>query len=72
MYNTAVRGKLIDGDKSLNQISEEILAPIHDNTPLWWYAAFTVSMLLFTWGAISIYITVTQGIGTWGVNNTVG
>jgi len=72
MYNTAVRGKLIDGDKSLNQISEEILAPINDKTPLWWYAAVTVSMFLFTWGAISIYITVSQGIGTWGVNNTVG
>ena len=33
MYKTDVRGKLIDGDeKSLSQISQEILAPI-DATP---------------------------------------
>ena len=72
MYKTAVRGKLIDGDKSLNQISTDILAPIEDKTPLWWYAAFGISLVMFIWGAISIYITVTQGIGTWGVHNSVG
>ncbi len=36
MYKTDVRGKLIDGDKSLTQISQEILAPINDKTPKWW------------------------------------
>ncbi|HAH24372.1 MAG TPA: hydrogenase [Prolixibacteraceae bacterium] len=72
MYKTAVRGKLVDGDKSLGQISTDILSPIDAKTPLWWYGAFIVSLLLFTWGAISIYITVTQGIGTWGVHNSVG
>jgi len=72
MYKTAIRGKLVDGDKSLGQISTDILSPIDAKTPLWWYGAFTVSLLLFTWGAISIFITVTQGIGTWGVHNSVG
>ena len=72
MYKTAVRGQLIDGDKSLSQISTDILTPIDAKTPLWWYAAFAVSLLLFTWGAISIFITLTQGIGTWGVHNSVG
>jgi molybdopterin-containing oxidoreductase family membrane subunit len=72
MYKTAVRGKLIDGDKSLSQISTDILSPIDGKTPLWWYVAFGISFLLFIWGAISIYITVTQGIGTWGVHNSVG
>ena len=72
MYKTAVRGKLVDGDKSLSQISTDILTPIDAKTPLWWYAAFAVSLLLFTWGAISIFITLTQGIGTWGVHNSVG
>jgi len=72
MYKTAVRGKLIDGDKSLSQISTDILSPIDAKTPLWWYGAFTISLLLFAWGAISIFITVSQGIGTWGVHNSVG
>jgi molybdopterin-containing oxidoreductase family membrane subunit len=72
MYNLQIRGKHINGNKSFDQISTEILAPIDAKTPLWWTAALVVSVGLFGWGVYSMYITVTQGIGTWGVNNTVG
>ncbi len=71
MYKTDLRGKLIDGDKSLSQISQEILAPIDAKTPTWWYASMAISLLMFAWGVRSIYITLTVGIGSWGVNNTV-
>ena len=72
MYKTDIRGKLIDGEeKSLSQISQEILAPIDAKTPRWWYGAMAISLLMFAWGARSIYITLTVGIGSWGVNNTV-
>jgi len=72
MYNLKIRGRHIIGDKSLGQISGDIIAPIDAKTPLWWSAALVVSLGLFGWGIYSMYITVTQGIGTWGVNNTVG
>ena len=72
MYKTDVRGKLIDGEeKSLSQISQEILAPIYGKPPMWWYVALGISLAMFAWGVQSIYITVTQGIGTWGQNSTV-
>ncbi len=71
MYKTNIRGKLVDGDKSLSQISQDILAPMYGKTPRWWYLAMTVSLLMFAWGAKSIYTTLTVGIGSWGVNNTV-
>ena len=71
MYKTDVRGRLIDGDKSLSQISQEILAPIDAKTPKWWYVAMAISLLMLAWGARSIYITLTQGIGAWGENSTV-
>jgi len=71
MYKTDIRGKLIDGDKSLGQISREILAPIDGKTPAWWYVAMGISLVMFAWGARSIYITLTVGIGSWGQNNTV-
>lgn len=71
MYKTDIRGKLIDGDKSLGQISREILAPIDGKTPTWWYVAMGISLVMFAWGARSIYITLTVGIGSWGQNNTV-
>ncbi len=71
MYNSEVRGRLIEGDKSYGQISKEIIAPIHDKTPLWWYAALLVSLSMFGFGLYAKYITISTGIGTWGVNNSV-
>ena len=72
MYNSEVRGRLINGDKTLGQISEEIIAPIHAKTPLWWYGAVLIGLTMFGIGGYSIFITLTKGIGTWGVNNSVG
>jgi len=71
MYNSEVRGRLITGDKSLGQISQEILAPIHAKTPIWWYFAVLVGLTMFGIGGYSIFLTLTKGIGMWGVNNTV-
>jgi len=71
MYNSEVRGRLIEGDKSLGQISEEILAPIHAKTPLWWYAALVAGLGMLGFGAYAIYITLTVGLGTWGLNSSV-
>ncbi len=72
MYKTDVRGKLIDGEeKSLSQISQEILAPIYAKTPRWWYITMGIALLMFAWGIQSVYITLTQGIGAWGQNSTV-
>jgi Ni/Fe-hydrogenase subunit HybB-like protein len=71
MYKTEVRGRLIKGDKSFSQISREITAPINKKTPRWWFAAFTISLIMFAIGMYSIYITLTTGIGSWGVNNSI-
>ncbi|HLN73494.1 MAG TPA: NrfD/PsrC family molybdoenzyme membrane anchor subunit [Prolixibacteraceae bacterium] len=71
MYKTDVRGKLIDGEKTLSQISNEILAPIDAKTPLWWYIALAISLSMLAMGLVCIYITLTVGIGTWGLNSSV-
>lgn len=72
MYNSKVRGRLINGNKGFGQISQEILAPLNrDRAPLWWYFALLVSLSMFGFGLYAKYITVSTGIGTWGVNNSV-
>ena len=71
MYNSAVRGRLIEGDKSLGQISQEILAPVHAKTPGWWYLALMAALGMLGFGAFAIYITLSEGLGTWGINNSV-
>jgi len=72
MYNRELRGPLIIGEKSYHQISTDILAPTETKPGKWWFAMMTIATLASIWGIYSIYITVTKGIGTWGVNNTVG
>ncbi|HAH58752.1 MAG: polysulfide reductase NrfD [Lentimicrobiaceae bacterium] len=72
MYKTEVRGPLILGDKNYHQISTDIIAPINQPVPLWWKVAFGISNLALLFGLVAIYQTVSVGIGTWGVNNSVG
>jgi len=72
MYNRELRGPLIIGEKSYHQISTDILAPTETKPGKWWFAMMTIATLASIWGVYSIYVTVTKGIGTWGVNNTVG
>ncbi len=71
MYNRFIRGPLIEGKKTYSQISREILGPNEAPAGRWWFAAMTLATLATLWGVVAIYVTVTQGIGTWGVNNTV-
>lgn len=71
MYNRKVRGPLVEGGKTLGQVTADVLAPMETSPGMWWYAGLAVSTLLLLYGAYAIYITVTLGIGTWGVNNSV-
>ncbi len=72
MYNRKIRGPLVEGNKTLSQISKEILNPMETTPGLWWYIAFGISLIAALFGFYAIYITVSKGIGTWGVNNSVG
>ncbi|MCD4736797.1 MAG: polysulfide reductase NrfD [Bacteroidales bacterium] len=72
MYNKNVRGVLIEGNKSYSQITAEILAPQEKKAQIWWYGAMFIFTIAFGFGIWAIYVTISQGIGTWGVNNSVG
>lgn len=71
MYKTSVRGKLIEGEKTYQDVSRDISLPIEQKTPLWWLGAVLFSGVLALVGLYAMFQTVTQGIGLWGVNNTV-
>jgi molybdopterin-containing oxidoreductase family membrane subunit len=72
MYNRNVRGGLIGGDKTLGQITGDIVAPVDARPAKWWFMVMTLATMATLWGIYCIYLTVAKGIGTWGVNNTVG
>jgi Ni/Fe-hydrogenase subunit HybB-like protein len=71
MYNRNIRGPLVEGNKTIGQISKDIINPLDTSPGLWWYIAFGISTLAALFGGYAIYITVSRGIGTWGVNNSV-
>lgn len=71
MYNTKIRGVLVEGNKSYKDITKDIVAPIEQKPPRWWYPALGVSILALLYGCWAGYVTVTEGIGTWGLNNSM-
>ena len=71
MYNRKIRGPLIEGNKTLGQITKEIASTMETGPGLWWYIAMAISSVAAIFGFYAIYITVYKGIGTWGVNNSV-
>jgi molybdopterin-containing oxidoreductase family membrane subunit len=72
MYNRKIRGPLIEGNKTLGQITTDVISPMEVRPGRWWFISFGISSLAAIFGFYAIYITVTKGIGTWGVNNSVG
>ncbi|MEW6731140.1 MAG: NrfD/PsrC family molybdoenzyme membrane anchor subunit [Acidobacteriota bacterium] len=67
-----LREPLIEGRKSYRQVTEEICRILEERPGAGWWAAFLVSFCLMLVGAAAVLYTVTTGIGTWGLNKTVG
>lgn len=71
MYKTEVRGTLIQGNKDYRQISTDIIQPMEGRPPLWWFISLAIALVAASVGLWAIVVTVSIGIGTWGVNNTI-
>ena len=71
MYNTEIRGPLITGDKTLHQITEDICLPIGRKPGYWWYIVFFLCIGSLVYGSWALRITLIDGIGSWGLNNSV-
>jgi len=72
MQVSQVREPLINGEKSYNDITNDVMAPIKARPGKLWFAGLTVSVIVMLGGFAAIAYTVWFGIGTWGVNRTIG
>ncbi|HYL79814.1 MAG TPA: hypothetical protein VEU07_03320, partial [Candidatus Acidoferrum sp.] len=69
---SALRQPLIQGEKSLHRVTEDICAAMDRKpSPLWW-AAFLTAVAALLLGAAAVTYLVATGIGVWGLNRTVG
>jgi Ni/Fe-hydrogenase subunit HybB-like protein len=72
MFVSPLREPLIEGHKTYKQISDDICAPVEARPSKAWMISVTLSGLLALTGFTMIGITITYGIGMWGLNKTVG
>ena len=63
---------LIDGNKTYSQVTEEVFGTTERQPPLKWWLALSISFSLLCLGVWAVSQTVTKGIGTWGLNRTIG
>jgi molybdopterin-containing oxidoreductase family membrane subunit len=67
-----LRQPLVAGPKGYNQVTADICQLLDRKPGRGWWAAFSVSFALLVAGVIATGYTVTVGIGTWGLNKTIG
>lgn len=63
---------LITGDKTLSQVTEDVCAPLERKPTTLWWAGFLTALAAFALGFVAVTYEIKTGIGTWGLNRTVG
>jgi molybdopterin-containing oxidoreductase family membrane subunit len=71
-YESTVREPLVNGHKTYAQVTEDIISPIERKPGRMWYVGFLFSVALLAFGAFSVTWFVYWGLGTWGINRTIG
>ena len=67
-----LRPPMIVGEKSLDQVTHEVCAPMEARPGGLWWGALAASSSLLLLGVVAITYQIATGIGTWGENRTVG
>jgi molybdopterin-containing oxidoreductase family membrane subunit len=71
-YEAPIRKPLVLGDRGYHDVSVDIARPVERRANKQWWIVFTIAFLAFLWGIGCIIYTISTGIGTWGLNKTVG
>ena len=72
MLQSPIRVPLIKGKKTYQDITDDILRPMTNRPGKYWYLGIFLSSSALLLGAFMIFWTIWHGIGTWGLNRTVG
>lgn len=71
MIASSIRWPMVAGNKSSKDITSELLAPNEEKPALWWYIGMTIGTIFLAYGGWAFYISITEGLGTWGLTNSV-
>jgi Ni/Fe-hydrogenase subunit HybB-like protein len=67
-----LRTPWVDGRKTYDQITRDVCDVLEVGPTKYWYAGFAAALLALGTGFILVVHQVWTGIGTWGLNKTVG
>jgi molybdopterin-containing oxidoreductase family membrane subunit len=67
-----LRRPLVEGEKSLAQVTRDVCAPLERRPTRLWWAAFLAASAVLLLGVVAVSYQIATGIGTWGLNRTVG
>lgn len=68
----ALRPPLVSGDKSYEDVTDDVSRPMLTTPSLTWWAGLAASLTALALGVVLVTHQVWTGIGTWGLNKTVG
>ncbi|MCK6596206.1 MAG: hypothetical protein L6Q33_13480, partial [Bacteriovoracaceae bacterium] len=71
-YTSELRKPLITLKRSYGQITDDVLKTIEGPPSTAWYVAFTIAVLTLIMGIVVVIYQLRTGIGTWGLNKTIG
>ena len=71
-YESFIREPLVDGEKSYADVTADIVRPIEQKPTKLWYMGFFIALAFLGFGAFSVFWEVYWGLGTWGINHTMG
>ena len=71
-HTSHLRQPLVTGNVALSQITEDIVGPLEKGPTKSWLAAFALAATVLGIGLATISYEIYTGIGTWGLNKTVG
>jgi molybdopterin-containing oxidoreductase family membrane subunit len=67
-----LRQPLVAGDKSVGQVTQDVCAALERRPTALWWLAFLAALSLLALGVTAVSYQIATGIGTWGLNRTVG
>ena len=71
-YEAPIRRPLVTGEKSYHDVTLDVVAPVEGKANKQWWIVFSIALAAFGWGLGCMIYTISTGIGTWGLNKTVG
>jgi len=70
-YEAPIRRPLVTGDKTYHDVTLDVVAPVEGRANKHWWIVFSIALAAFLWGIGCIIYTISNGIGSWGLNKTV-